>query len=108
MLFAPWLVLRVAACPTLVLLVGAACPTIVRRAAACPTLVLRCPLALDVVLRVAALPQAWLARVAARAASARRCLAEQFFLRESLCPVSSPPVRCCHMLVCFPFSLVTC
>ena len=40
----------------------------------------RCPVAQDFVLRVAALSQKWIARVAARAASARRCLAEQLFV----------------------------
>ena len=83
----PWLVLRVAACPTIVL-----------RVAACPTIVLRCPLAQDFVLRVAALSQTWLARVAARAVSARRCLAEQLFL----------PFLHCHPLALCPFDIVPC
>ena len=39
----------------------------------------RCPVAQDVVVRVAPLSLKSIARVAARAASARRCLAEQFF-----------------------------
>ena len=46
-------------------------------AARCHT---RRPLAQDFVLRVAAFSQTWLARVAARAASARRCLVEQRFV----------------------------
>ena len=66
---APWFVLRVAACPTIDL-----------RVAVCHSIVLRCPLAQDSVLRVVALWQTWFARVAARAASARRCMVDQFFL----------------------------
>ena len=45
----------------------------------------RCPLAQDFVLRVGAFSQTWLARVAARAASARRCLAEQLFVCLGMC-----------------------
>ena len=47
----------------------------------------RCPVAQDFVLRVAALSHKWLARVAVRAASARRSLAEQFFACLALCYV---------------------
>ena len=95
--FATWLVLRVAACSKIVLRV-AHCPTIVLLVASCPTIVLRCRLAQDSVLRVAALSQTRLARVAARAASARRCLAAQFFL----------PFLPRHPLALCPFDIVTC
>ena len=109
--FRPMLVLRVALCPTLALRVSscptvvlrvAACPTVVLRVAACPTVVVRlsyvAPLAHDVVLRVAALSQTWLARVAARAASASRCLADQFCL----------PCLPCHRLALCKFNIVVC
>ena len=81
MLFAPWLVLRVAA----------RAPFVVLRAA---------PLAQDFALRVAALSQTWLARVAARAASARRCLAEQLFVFLSMCYLISLAVSGASVL-CF-------
>ena len=74
--FAPWHFLRVAACPTIVL-----------RVAARPTIVRRCRFAPDSVVRVAALSQTWFARVAARAASVRRCLVEQRFMFFVLCYV---------------------
>ena len=45
----------------------------------------RCPLAQDFVLRVAAFSQTWLARVAARAAPARRCRVEQRFVFLVMC-----------------------
>ena len=45
----------------------------------------RCPLAQNFVLRVAAFSQTWLARVAARAAPARRCRVEQRFVFLVMC-----------------------
>ena len=48
----------------------------------------RCPVAQDFVFRAAALSQKWIARVAARATSARRSLAEQSFVFLS-CVISS-------------------
>ena len=57
----------------------------------------------DFVLRVAAFSQTWLARVAARAASARRCLAEQLFVFLVMCYVIGLAVSGASVL-CFTWA----
>ena len=66
----------------------------------------RCPLAQNFVLRVAAFSQTWLARVAARAAPARRCRVEQRFVFLVMCYLIIGLAVSGVSLLCFTWATV--